>query len=184
MQREEEALEAQQREFGQMLQMLQQVRLWLVSSLVSSRLVYLALGLCCVSSLCVSNCCQLESPYWRGCCAMLLSAVVSATGWPNRVTRETLNMCVVVSGYVQVASGAPIAGRQQHQQQQQAADGGGGGGGGGRGVVGDKEQTYKSVIELQKALAALQIRARSLATPDDPMLQMQVRACVCVCVRA
>ncbi len=30
------------------------------------------------------------------------------------------------------------------------------------------------MIELQKALAALQIRARSLATPDDPMLHMQV----------
>ena len=38
-----------------------------------------------------------------------------------------------------------------------------------------KEYKYKSVLEMQKALAALQIRARTLTTPDDPMLKMQVR---------
>ena len=43
-----------------------------------------------------------------------------------------------------------------------------------------KEKKYKSVIELQKALAMLQIRARNLSSPDDPMLQMQVQAVVFV----
>ena len=74
---------------------------------------------------------------------------------------------------------------QMLQMLQQVGGGGGPNNGAGMAAPGSmgpaapdaREQKYKSVIELQKALAALQIRARTLSTPDDPMLKMQVRSC-------